>query len=72
MCRELTERALVKLWQNAGDTVVGRVRLIKAIDRLMQDEAYNKGMLITANTLAFTQCQTMQIEESAKAWAGEI
>ena len=70
--QETTEHALVMLWKIASHTVGGCVAIMKTINDLMDDDDYDRELLISAHELAFSECQRMQIKDSQMAWAGEL
>ena len=66
-----TERALTLLWKVAGNTPRGCVALMQTLDDMMDNEDYDRNMIIDAHQLAFVRCQELQIIENDESWGGK-
>lgn len=67
-----TQREIDQLFKIAGHTPKGYRHIMLTLNDMMDNDKYDRTLIIEANNKALRKCRALQLRESQIAWAGQL
>ena len=67
-----TQQEIDRLFKIGGNTPEGCRNIMLTLNDMMDNDKYDRSLIIEANNKALRKCRALQLRESQIAWVGEL